>query len=254
VVDSRVAVEALIEVDPGFVTLCKTLLGDSVDPQDAWEFIYGPDRVIKMGPEASEVSTWGGRVKGAMKTRRGKLVAAGTATTAALATGEEVVRRRRRKPVNERVITQKADDSTSIVWMGEFSKIDSDKRQVFGYASVVEINGEPVIDRQGDYMSPDELEKAAYDYVVKSRKGGHQHKRDGENPFHASNMIESFVITPEKIEKMGLPEDTPVGWWVGYKVDDEETWQKVKKREVTGFSIHGKGKRVEMDPSELVGM
>jgi hypothetical protein len=112
----------------------------------------------------------------------------------------------------------------------------------------------PVIDRQGDYMTPEDLEKAAYDYVVKSRKGGDQHQRDGENPFHASNMIESFVITPEKIEKMGLPSDTPVGWWVGYKVEDDRTWDKVKKGLVTGFSIHGRGKRVEVDESELVGM
>jgi hypothetical protein len=59
-------------------------------------------------------------------------------------------------------------------------------------------------------------------------------------------MIESFVMTPEKIEKMGMPDSTPVGWWVGYKIHDEDAWQKVKKGEVTGFSIHGRGKRKEV--------
>lgn len=149
------------------------------------------------------------------------------------------------KPTGARKKTVRKDGSESIVWAGEFSKMDDDKRQVFGWASVVEVNGEPVIDRQGDLITPDELEKAAYKYVEASRKGGHQHRRDGDAPFHASNMIESFVITPEKIEKMGLPSSTPCGWWVGYKVHDDDTWVKIKKGEVTGFSIHGAGKRRE---------
>jgi len=250
VVDSRTAVNALIDVDPGFVTLCKTLLGDTVDPTDAWQFLYGPERVVKMSPDSADLSTMGGRIKGAMKTRKGKLVAAGALLTGV--GGEEAVRRGRKSKVREEVLTK--DDSTDIIWMGEFSKVDDEKRQVFGYASIVEIDGRPVIDRQGDYISAEEIEKAAYTYVQNSRKGGHQHKRDGENPFHASNMIESFVITAEKVEKMGLPKDTPLGWWVGYKVEDDETWGKVKKGEVTGFSIHGKGKRVEVPEHELVGV
>ena len=257
-VDSRTSVNALIEVDPGFVQLCKTLLGDSVDPQDAWEFLYGPERVVKMGPEVSELATHS-LVSRAMRTRRGRLVAAVAAPVAvsAAAAGHHELDKKKRPKYTEKVITDDAaskSDTSSIIWMGEFSKVDAEKRQVFGYASVVEIDGMPVIDRQGDYMTPEDLEKAAYDYVVKSRKGGDQHQRDGENPFHASNMIESFVITPEKIEKMGLPSDTPVGWWVGYKVEDDRTWDKVKKGLVTGFSIHGRGKRVEVDESELVGM
>lgn len=250
-VDSRVAVDSLIEVDPGFVTLCKALLGDSVDAVEAWQFIYGPERVVKMGPDPSEVSTFGGRVKGALKTKRGKLVSVAAAVgTGAVA--DRAYSRHRQSKVHDEILNK--DDSTDIIWMGEFSKVDGEKRQVFGYASIVEIDGEPVIDRQGDYISADEIEKAAYQYVQNSRKGGHQHKRDGDGPFHASNMIESFVITPEKIEKMGLPSDTPVGWWVGYKVEDEETWAKVKKGEVTGFSIHGKGKRQEIDARELLGV
>jgi hypothetical protein len=141
--------------------------------------------------------------------------------------------------------------SDEIVWEGEFSKFDMDKRQVFGWASVVEINGEPVIDRQGDYIEAEEIEKAAYNYVVKSRKGGDMHRREhheeGERPFHASDMIESFMVTPEKLEKMGLPAGSlPTGWWVGYQVNDEATWDLVKKGHRTGFSIHGKGKRKDL--------
>lgn len=139
----------------------------------------------------------------------------------------------------------KKADEVDVKWEGEIAKFDEDKRQVFGYASVVEVNGEPVIDKQGDYISIDEVEKSAYDYVQKSRKGGNMHKRDGDEAHHVSDMIESFVITPEKIEKMGLPEETPVGWWIGFQVNDEDTWDEVKKGDLTGFSIHGKGSRTD---------
>ena len=54
-------------------------------------------------------------------------------------------------------------------------------------------------------------------------------------------------VTPEKLEKMGLADDAlPHGWWVGFKVNDDAQWERVKKSERTGFSIHGSGKRVHM--------
>lgn len=135
------------------------------------------------------------------------------------------------------------EKSADVIWEGEFSKVDTDKRQVFGWASIVELNGEPVVDMQGDYIEIDEVEKAAYDYVVKSRKGGNQHQREGDQPLHVSDMIESFVVTPEKIEKMGLPTETPKGWWCGYQINDDETWKAVKEGKLTSFSIHGRGSR-----------
>lgn len=136
----------------------------------------------------------------------------------------------------------------SVDWEGEFTKFDTDKRQVFGWASIVSVNGKPVVDRQGDLIDADEMEKSAYEYVIKSRRGGDQHRRtDDGQAFHASDMIESFVVTPEKKDRLGLPDDMPVGWWVGFKVNDDDTWRKVKNGEVTGFSIHGKGKRIPVD-------
>ena len=134
---------------------------------------------------------------------------------------------------------------TDVVWEGEFSKVDTDKRQVFGWASIVKMNGEDVVDLQGDYIDIDEVEKAGYDYVIKSRKGGEMHRRDGDTPVHVSDMIESFIVTPEKIEKMGLPADMPIGWWVGYQINDDDAWNLVKSGKRTGFSIHGRGQRTD---------
>ncbi len=138
---------------------------------------------------------------------------------------------------------EKAADEIDVIWSGDFAKADSDKQQVFGWASVVEVNGEPVVDLQGDYISADEMEKAGYEYVMKSRKGGDMHLRDDWSPVQKSEMIESFIVTEDKREAMGLPDSVPTGWWVGFQVQDPAVWAKVKSGERTGFSIHGHGKR-----------
>lgn len=143
------------------------------------------------------------------------------------------------KDINPRL----EDDLT---WTGEFSKVDSEKRQVFGWCSLTKVNGEDVVDRQGDYIPLDEIEKSAYNYVIHSRKGGDMHKRDGDQPLHTSDLIESFVVTPEKLEQLGLDKDAvPHGWWVGFKVNDDAQWESVKKGDRSFFSIHGRGRRVE---------
>lgn len=142
--------------------------------------------------------------------------------------------------------------SKSLTWEGEISKVDEEKRQVFGWCSLSEVDGEPVTDLQGDYVPIEETEKSAYEYVIRSRKGGDMHARvskdwrDKDEPLHVADLIESFVVTPEKLAQMGLPSDAlPKGWWVGFKVADDDVWEKVKTGERTGFSIHGSGKRTE---------
>jgi hypothetical protein len=149
-------------------------------------------------------------------------------------------------PVEKPIDNVIKSDSPDLTWSGEIKKMDTEKRQVFGYCTVTHVNGEAVVDRQGDYVPLDEIEKAAYTYVVESRKGGDMHSRDGEVPLHTSDMIESFIVTPEKLEKMGLDANAvPHGWWVGFQVNDDKQWEMVKNGERTAFSIHGSGKRVE---------
>lgn len=127
----------------------------------------------------------------------------------------------------------------------EISKVDTDKRQVFGWASISKKHGAEVVeDLQGDSIDTDELEKAAYNYMLKSRKGGHEHQKGDEGPVHVSDIIESMVITKEKKEALGLPEDMHEGWWVGFKVNDDKVWELAKSGELAGFSIHGSGRRV----------
>lgn len=130
---------------------------------------------------------------------------------------------------------------------GEVSKMNTEKKQVFGWASVIEKDGVPVIDLQGDVMTIETIEKAAYQYVHGSRKGGRQHQRNGEEPLHVSDMIESFVLTPEKKTQMGIPDEVPTGWWVGFQVNDDDTWQAYKDGKLKEFSIHGSGTRKALE-------
>jgi hypothetical protein len=129
----------------------------------------------------------------------------------------------------------------------EISKVDEDKRQIFGWASVTSINGQPVIDLQEDILPLEEIEKAAYDFVEKSRVGGNMHQKGDTGPIHVSDMIESFVVTPEKKKAMGLPDDFPEGWWTGFKVNDDATWADAKAGKLAGLSIHGSGRRIPVE-------
>jgi len=164
------------------------------------------------------------------------------------AVANRVLARNAKKQVAKRQLTEVHDGEVSknveIDTTFEISKVNADKRQVFGWASVITMNGEPVVDLQDDYMAMETIEKAAYDYVKSSRKGGNMHARNGEEPHHVSDMIESFVVTDEKKEKLGLPADFPTGWLVGFQVNDDETWNQVRDGKRTQFSIHGSGQRV----------
>jgi hypothetical protein len=240
-VDSKQAVAALLEVDPGFTQLCKTLFGDVVDPGEVWSFLYTPSGVSKMGPGVSDL-----HVPSTVKAAKGILVPKqmNSITNAPAATVVPPVPGAK-KPAPTTIPLSKELD---IIWSGEFSKTNVDKRQAFGWASVVEIDGQPIIDLQGDYITPDDIEKAAYTYVRESRVGGDQHAQNYSGiPLQAGDMIESFVSTPDKIAKMGLPSDFPVGWWVGYQITQDSTWDDIKSGRKTGFSVHGKGKRVPLD-------
>lgn len=150
---------------------------------------------------------------------------------------------KKKQPVG---VTKRATDE--LTWEGTISKVDTDKRLVFGWCSLSKVNGQPVVDLQNDYIPIEETEAAAYRYVIESRRGGDMHRRvsKGDEPLHTADLVESMVFTPEKLQKMGLaPDALPEGWWIGMKVNDEEQWQKVKNKERLGFSIHGKGRRVE---------
>ena len=117
----------------------------------------------------------------------------------------------------------------------------------FGWASVsIRADGELIEDWQGDIIAPCELEEAAYEYVRLYGEGGEMHERGG-----VAVLIESVVFTDDKMAAMGIPTGTlPVGWWIGFKVLDEDVWEKVKDGTYKMFSIEGEAERVEVKSDE----
>jgi hypothetical protein len=129
---------------------------------------------------------------------------------------------------------------------GVIVKTDDDKQLVFGWMYVThDRNGEVVVDKSGDFVDDvTELEDAAIEFVLDSRAGGVEHRRDGDGPMVASRLVESVVFTPEKLEALGLEAGTlPSGWWAGWRVDDPDVWADVRANKYRGFSIHGAGVR-----------
>lgn len=124
-----------------------------------------------------------------------------------------------------------------------FKIAKSDKQLVFGWASVAQrANGETVTDWQGDRISPEDLEEAVYQYVLHFRTGGEEH--DPGLQEHCT-LVESVVFTEEKLKAMGIPAGiVPLGWWIGFHVDDPAAWQKVKSGKYKMFSVYGKGRRI----------
>lgn len=128
-------------------------------------------------------------------------------------------------------------------------KTDDEKRLVFGWANVaIRVDGEQIQDLQDDLIDPDNLEEIAYDYVLRFRAGGEVHNPDLRNK---ARMVESCVFTKEKMAAMGLPEGIlPEAWWIGFYVDDDDAWEKIKSGEYKMFSIEGTGQRIPLEGGE----
>lgn len=126
-------------------------------------------------------------------------------------------------------------------------KVDEDKRLVFGWANVsVDVGGNEVVDLQEDMIAPETLETAAYKFAELYRDGGEMHEKTG-----IAVMVESVVLTEEKQAAMGLDAGTlPVGWWIGFRVTDDDVWEKVKSGEYSMFSIGGTAIREEVDDDD----
>lgn len=137
---------------------------------------------------------------------------------------------------------------SSTKFAAEITKFDTSQQLVFGWANVMKhADGSDVDDTQGDIVDTPEaiaaFEKAVYEYVELTGSGDEMHENYG-----VAQIVESFFVTPDKLEKMGLSsEDSPTGWFVGFKVYDLEVFEKVVTGEYPMFSIVGTGNRVEID-------
>jgi hypothetical protein len=119
-------------------------------------------------------------------------------------------------------------------------KRDDEKRLVWGWASVIEENGEVVVDVQGDVLDEGELMTAAHDFVTEARAGKlmHQGRRIGR-------VVESLVFTKALQKALGI-DLGKVGWFICMKVEDDRVWAAVKDGTLRAFSIGGSSRRVKI--------
>lgn len=123
----------------------------------------------------------------------------------------------------------------------EISKVDVEQRIAFGWANVaVDKDGDTVQHWSGENVDLADLEKAAYTFVLHYRAGGEMHAGPP-----VAELVESFIVTPEKLAKMGLKGDAlPGGWWIGLRINDPDAWEGVKSGKYKMFSIQGTATKV----------
>ena len=71
-----------------------------------------------------------------------------------------------------------------------------------------------------------------------------QHNTDINHDDKISNentLLESWIVNDPEMDKSAtLGFNVPKGtWMVSYKINNKETWQKIKNGELNGFSITG---------------
>lgn len=122
----------------------------------------------------------------------------------------------------------------------KITKADDSQQRLFGWASIaVRKDGTQIEDLQGDILDIGDLEEAWYDYVVESGELNFEH----QGPVRG-HLIEALVVTPEKLDALGLPADSlPLGAWVGYEIPDAGDYAAVKKHGFFMFSIEGSALR-----------
>lgn len=122
----------------------------------------------------------------------------------------------------------------------KLAKSKPDEQLVFGWANIaLDTTGEYPIDWDGDITTPESLEKAAYNFVLKHRATGEMHQGEA-----VGELVESMMFTKEKQEALGIPEGViPQGWWVGFHIPDQDVFQKIKSGEYEMFSVEGTAKR-----------
>ena len=132
------------------------------------------------------------------------------------------------------------------------AKVDGDNQIAFGLFSVMKIGNDLVVDGEKDRIPTENLEKAAYDYVLESRDAGLNHKTIG-----VGQLVETMVFTKEKIEALkkalsdaGIPHTIEIDgefWWGGFQVSDETVWKGVKDGDYESWSIGGSATRTKAE-------
>jgi hypothetical protein len=134
-----------------------------------------------------------------------------------------IIKEEGKEPVQKSIVIAKADKAKQIV-----------------YGVVYEPD---VVDAHGDFMTAEEIEKAAHAFM----ESQHTHNIDKQHDLEADEgyVVESYIAPIDM--QLGDQEIKKGSWVAGVKVTNAETWAAIEKGEITGFSMWGVGKRVKVE-------
>ena len=135
------------------------------------------------------------------------------------------------------LVTKQADGKAEFSTYSKILKVDDEKHYITG------IVYEPMVeDAHGNFMTEDEIRKAAYWFAKHGDEVDLQHSFESADGL---SVVENYVAPSDLT--IG---DTPVvkgTWIITVECSNEAVWQSVQKGELTGFSMGGVGKYSEED-------
>lgn len=94
-----------------------------------------------------------------------------------------------------------------------------------------------VVDTQGDWMEPEDVEAACWDFMIALANGECgvyvEHADDSTSVGH---IVECYIMP---VEATINGQVIKVGSWMMAVIWDESTWQQIQNGELTGYSMGG---------------
>jgi len=128
-------------------------------------------------------------------------------------------------------------------FMSQWSFSDDDQMIITGPSMTPDI----LIPRKNEdgsvfhvYFTKETIEKISRKFLEENKQ--HQTDINHDDSITSENtLLESWIVTdPEMDKSKSMGFDVPVGtWMVSYKINNEDTWNKIKNKELNGFSITG---------------
>lgn len=141
------------------------------------------------------------------------------------------------------LIAKAEDGKASFSAYGKIVKTDTDSHYVTG------IVYEPMTeDSQGDYMTEEEIRKAAHWFAKNGDGIDIQHNFE---KFEKAEVVENWIAKADfEIGKEKIKKGT---WLMTVEITDPDVWAAVEKGEITGFSMGGTGiySEDDVDPDSL---
>lgn len=143
------------------------------------------------------------------------------------------------KAANQRtfLLKKSADGKAEFTTYGKILKADADTHHVTG------IVYEPMAeDSHGNFMTEDEITKAAYWFAKNGDNVDLQHSFE---PFEGATVVETWVAKADfDIDGQAVKKGT---WLMTVEVNDADVWNAIENGDITGLSMGGVGKYSEED-------